>query len=278
MWLGSFKAKRDILSAPLRKINFIARWTLKFVLFMFGRLIYIDNPQRLKNCPWPAIFALNHNNYSESILVPCTLILFYGGKLISFLVHWVFKLFPFIGWMLKQINPIWIYNRRARVGWINKFKPFRRPDIFEQARLRLRQGQSIGIFPEGTRNNNPYKLMRGRMGLGRMVLESHVPVLPIGIDFPGKDRRRKIPVLGKMILKIGKPLYFTDERKKFGRMHGSEDENETENPRLQRVRTGGNFPRPVGSHDRKQLLVLYAEVSHRIMKEISGLCGKKYPY
>jgi len=268
MKLGSLKAKRDILRSPLRKFKFMTRWTLKLILIVFGHLIYIDRPERLKSCPWPAIFALNHNNYSESVLVPCILIYLCGGKKVSFLVHWVFKLFPFLNWMLKQINPIWIYNRRARVGWINKLKPLRQQDIFKQALLRFKNGQSVGIFPEGSRNNNPYTLKRGRMGLGRMVLESEVPVLPIGIDFPLRIKRDKIPFLGRIILRIGKPLYFSNERKKYNR------------PRIggRTARTGEKSQQAAQARDQKQMLALYSEVSHRIMKEISRLCGKVYPY
>jgi 1-acyl-sn-glycerol-3-phosphate acyltransferase len=278
MWLGSLKAKRDILRNPLSEINVTACWTLRFILFIFGHLIYIDYPERVKNCPWPIIFALNHNNYSESILVPCALIFLCGGKKISFLVHWMFKLFPLLNRMLKQINPIWVYNRRMRLGWMNKFKPLRQQDIFEQARLRFRQGQSIGVFPEGTRNNNPHTLKRGRMGAGRMVFESGVPVLPIGIYFPGKIKRRKVPCLGRMVLKVGKPLYFKAERERYSRLRKNNNKNmagKTGEPRVGAAATPLYRDR---FYKKQQLLALYARVSHRIMREISILCGKKYPH
>jgi 1-acyl-sn-glycerol-3-phosphate acyltransferase len=300
MWLGSLREKRKILTARISSLNFITRWTLKAVLFVFGGLIRIEHRERLAACPWPVIFALNHNNYSETVLVPAALVYLCGGKITSFLVHWMFKVLPVINWFLKQIDPIWIYNRRVRFAWMRRRKPRLRGDIFAQALLRCKNNRSIGIFPEGTRNKNPRTLKRGRLGIGRIVLETGLPVVPVGIGFPGRVRRRKIPVIGRVIIRVGRPLLFSQERREaaglqretaglkdeadFGReaanlRHGAADFGpeadrfkEEETPGLRQDASLSAVRRHAG------LFRLYSRITHRVMVEISKLCGKRYPY
>jgi 1-acyl-sn-glycerol-3-phosphate acyltransferase len=268
MWLGSLKAKWQILTAPLADFNFFTRWVIRFILFTFGGLIRIEHCERLTDSPWPLIIALNHNNYSETFIVPCALSFLRGGQNISFLVHWMFRLIPILNWVLKQNKSIWVYNRRLRWGWLNRFKPFKRKDIFQESLQRLKQDTSLGIFPEGGRNNDPFTLNRGRMGIGRIVLEAEVAVLPVGIDYLARTKRKKIPALGKMVLRIGKPLYFAAEREKYRRLHSG----------TPKTKAGKNKQQAVEHQRQNKLFVLYSEISHRIMREISLLCGKDYPY
>jgi len=42
----------------------------------------------------------------------------------------------------------------------------------------LNRGEVLGIYPEGTRSPDG-KLYRGRTGVARMILEGHVPVIPV---------------------------------------------------------------------------------------------------
>lgn len=42
----------------------------------------------------------------------------------------------------------------------------------------LQRGEVLGIYPEGTRSPDG-KLYRGRTGVARMILEGHVPVIPV---------------------------------------------------------------------------------------------------
>jgi len=285
MWLGSLKEKKKILITRIPRLNFITRWTLKAVLFAFGGLIRVEHAERLAACPWPVIFALNHDNYAETVLVPAVLVYLCGGKITSFLVHWMFRVLPVISSLLKQINPIWIYNRRVRFAWMRRRKPHRQGDIFTQALQRSRKNLSIGIFPEGTRNKNPRVLKRGRLGVGRLALETGLPVIPLGIDSPGRSGRGKIRALGRMIIRVGRPLYFTDELRAAAKLQG-------ETPGSQRGTAGmkeeAGFGREVsGTGGEKTLPAaqmhagmfrLYARITRKVMVEISKLCGKQYPY
>lgn len=57
----------------------------------------------------------------------------------------------------------------------------------------LAKGDVLGIYPEGTRSPDG-KLYRGRTGVARMILEAHVPVVPVAMV----DTEKVMPVGSKM--------------------------------------------------------------------------------
>ena len=116
----------------------------------------------------------------------------------------------------------------------------------------------MGIFPEGTRNPDPFRLMRGRKGTGEIALRSQVPVLPVGIDFPQRLRNGRIPQFGPITLRIGRPLVFPEECAAYHAVT-----RETRWSPLER---------------RKLQVTLNARVTHRVMLELARLSGKEYPF
>jgi 1-acyl-sn-glycerol-3-phosphate acyltransferase len=76
----------------------------------------------------------------------------------------------------------------------------------------LRQGELFGIYPEGTRSPDG-RLYRARPGVGWLALNSGLPVIPVAMF--GTDRvlppGHSVPRLGKVRIKIGKPLTFRAE-------------------------------------------------------------------
>jgi long-chain acyl-CoA synthetase len=73
-------------------------------------------------------------------------------------------------------------------------------------------GVSILIFPEGTRTRNG-KLQEFMSGLGLMVKEFQVPVVPVRIFGMEKiyPRGAKVPRKGKCRVIFGKPIEFTTQ-------------------------------------------------------------------
>jgi 1-acyl-sn-glycerol-3-phosphate acyltransferase len=68
-------------------------------------------------------------------------------------------------------------------------------------------GRSVGLFPEGTVNRDPRRLLRGRFGAARLSLETGAPVLPVGIRFIGSPSGRDRGDSGlPMSIHIGAPL------------------------------------------------------------------------
>jgi len=74
----------------------------------------------------------------------------------------------------------------------------------------LAEGRVLGIYPEGTRSPDG-RCYRGRTGVARMVLEAHVPVIPVAVV--GTDEvmplGAKLPKVKKVSVVIGEPMDFS---------------------------------------------------------------------
>jgi 1-acyl-sn-glycerol-3-phosphate acyltransferase len=74
----------------------------------------------------------------------------------------------------------------------------------------LHNGDVLGIYPEGTRSPDG-KMYRGRTGVARMILEGHVPVVPVTMIDTEKVMPigRRMPTVRRIGIVIGKPLDFS---------------------------------------------------------------------
>jgi 1-acyl-sn-glycerol-3-phosphate acyltransferase len=75
---------------------------------------------------------------------------------------------------------------------------------------RLATGEVLGIYPEGTRSPDG-KMYRGRTGVARMILEGHVPVVPVAMIDTEKVMPigTRIPKVRRIGVVIGEPLDFS---------------------------------------------------------------------
>jgi len=84
-------------------------------------------------------------------------------------------------------------------------------EMLEGALALLRSGELFGIYPEGTRSPDG-RLYRARPGVGWLAINSGLPVIPVAMI--GTDRvlppGRVIPRLGRVEIRIGKPMTFDD--------------------------------------------------------------------
>ncbi|MEI8033697.1 MAG: lysophospholipid acyltransferase family protein [Chlorobiaceae bacterium] len=187
--------------------------------------------EHLAGTEGPRIFAFNHNNSFEAIMVPVFLIHEFGGRTISFVIDWMYGKVPVLGRLMDLIEPIYVYSKRSRLPWIEARRPATAvPDTLERCLQKLIAGRSIGIFPEGRRNRNPETLMQGKPGIGHIALKSGVAVVPVGIDFESRRKRGKIPSIGRTIIRVGRPLHFPRQTEAYqaialegsgsGRMNG----------------------------------------------------------
>ncbi|WP_052411173.1 lysophospholipid acyltransferase family protein [Streptomyces sp. NRRL S-118] len=75
----------------------------------------------------------------------------------------------------------------------------------------LEDGKVVGIFPEGTRSPDG-RLYRGRTGVGRLVVASRAPVVPVAVI--GTDRilppGKWLPRVGQATIRFGRPMEFTE--------------------------------------------------------------------
>jgi 1-acyl-sn-glycerol-3-phosphate acyltransferase len=156
----------------------------------------------------PFIAVSNHNHRLDAIILPTTLIFFRDGKTLHFIADWPILTMPLAGQLLRRSGAIISPHKRAKIAAVNRFHDRLTADTspLEQARERILSGASVGVFPEGTMNRNPQRLLRGNRGAAHLSLTTGAPIVPIGVRFPDHDPNKPIGDLARMSVHIGSPM------------------------------------------------------------------------
>lgn len=251
------KKHRGGFFKPLPLLSFGKALLLRFFMipnFLFTEIYGLEH---LFENNGTLIYAFNHNNSLETLMVPALIIYHLGGRKISFVIDWMYGKIPIVGQIMDLIDPVYVYNKKALFRWIEIRKPeVIRDNVIERCTRKVQDGHSIGIFPEGKRNKNPELLLRGKPGIAHIALRTGAPVIPVGIDFKSRMKRKKNPLIGRMTVRIGRPLSFRKETDAYREIiSGSE-----------------NF----SNSDRKHLNTIAENVTHEIMISLAVLSGKQY--
>jgi len=83
-------------------------------------------------------------------------------------------------------------------------------DALETARVILRQGGLLALFPEGTRIRDPDNLGHPRRGAGRLALETGAPLVPCAITGTEKIFRGGFPVPRKVQVAFSPPIQVAE--------------------------------------------------------------------
>jgi 1-acyl-sn-glycerol-3-phosphate acyltransferase len=177
-------------------------WVVKGILTPILRTLFRPWVEGAEHIPHTgaAIFASNHLSFSDSIFLPLVV-----PRKITFLA----KADYFTG---KGIKGKLTKGFFAGVGQV----PIDRSGgAASEAALRtglriLQDGNILGLYPEGTRSPDG-RLYRGKTGIARMALEAGVPVIPVAMINTDvvQPTGKKIPNLGRVGVRIGKPLDFS---------------------------------------------------------------------
>jgi len=156
----------------------------------------------LENVPktGPAIIVCNHLSFVDSIFLPLMV-----DRQMAFLAKsdyftgrgikgWVVRLFMTSAGQL----PIDRSGGKASEASLNSGLQV------------LAEGKVLGIYPEGTRSPDG-RMFRGRTGVARMILEAHVPVIPVAVVDTEKvmPLGSNFPKVHKVGVHVGKPLDFS---------------------------------------------------------------------
>ncbi len=202
-------ATPDVLRRPLPFAGFVDRCVQRgLALLAVRQVTAIHGLENLERAPDPFIVAINHNIKREALLVPALLVLLRGGRWIRFVADWNFLLIPVVGWVMRRSGVIVVTRKPARPRFLNRLKRFYEEPLptGERVKALLAAGESVGVFPEGTVNRDPRRLLIGRVGMSRLSLETGAPVVPVGIRFPNADPDRPLPEDAVMEIHIGPTL------------------------------------------------------------------------
>lgn len=201
---------REILTASLPHMpNRFSRFLLRTTVAALRPLVIeLRGVERLMMDRDPFILALNHNQRLEALIVPMVLFVMRSGSIIHFMADWNSALIPGIGLLMRHGQVLTVVRKDARPRFLNVLKPlYSHPDpVFVRARRLLDQGRSIGVFPEGTVNRDPLRLLPGHPGAARLSLQSGHPLLPTGLRFPDHPPDRPIGDRSRFVIEVGHKL------------------------------------------------------------------------
>ncbi|MEX2195560.1 MAG: 1-acyl-sn-glycerol-3-phosphate acyltransferase [Thermoleophilaceae bacterium] len=136
------------------------------------------------------ILAANHRSFLDPFAIGCCL-----RRPVYFVAKRELFSNRLVGWFLNCLGAFPV--RRGESD----------EDCMATARMLLERGEAVLIFPEGTRIRSG-SVGRAKRGVGRLALETGVPVVPIAVF--GSDRARRgllfRPV--KVKLRFGRPLTY----------------------------------------------------------------------
>lgn len=202
-------AWRDVLTAKLSGFTTLRdRVGVRGAALATCARVRVIGANRLAT-PGPIILALNHLNNFEAIATPATLMLVRGGH-VSFVADWTGLLYPGLGWFLTRSRAIVVWRKPARWRWLQRLvrRPARPRDALVQAVDVLAGGGCVALYPEGTRNRAPDRLLPARSGVARLALRTGVPVLPIGVDYDGRIHGRRATGWPHLTLRVGDLMTF----------------------------------------------------------------------
>jgi 1-acyl-sn-glycerol-3-phosphate acyltransferase len=178
-------------------------WLFKYILL--GPLLSLLGRPKVEGLEYvpssgPVILASNHLAVMDSFFLPLVV-----RRRITFLA----KSEYFTGTGLKGWFSRWFFTAAGQVP-IDRTDADAAQAALNTAQRLLGQGKLLGMYPEGTRSPDG-RLYKGKTGLGRLALETGVPVIPvamIGTDVvnpPGSTMLR----FGRVTVRFGKPMDFS---------------------------------------------------------------------
>jgi 1-acyl-sn-glycerol-3-phosphate acyltransferase len=134
----------------------------RFLFFCVFKLFFHFRTFGRRNIPTRGGFLLacNHASYLDPIVFGCAC-----PRFLSFMARDTLFKGRYFGWLLMRVRAFPLRRNAADFG------------AMKEALRRLRQGEGLLLFPEGTRTVGG-KLGRGQAGVGFLARKSGVPVVP----------------------------------------------------------------------------------------------------
>jgi len=184
-------------------MNKIGSWFCKIFLKPAVDRFLIKEARGLGNVPKTNfILAANHQSHLDQILT--------GYVCVPRRFTYIGQVDRYSGFEAFLRNFLYFI---AGVISVNRNKPESRKKAAEEAIRRLKNGDILIIYPEGTRSRTG-EIQKPRPGVAKIYLKTGVPILPIGIKgtFELMPAGRAFPKLKREIkINIGKPLHFKEE-------------------------------------------------------------------
>jgi 1-acyl-sn-glycerol-3-phosphate acyltransferase len=182
----------------------VPEFLMRFLAWLLVHSIYRVDKERLERIPdeGPCVVACNHVSYVDAVAISACV-----RRPIRFVMdHRIFAT-PVLGFVFREMRTIPIAPAREDAQ--------RKERAFVEVAQALRDGEVVGIFPEG-RLTEDGETGVFRPGLERIVAETPVPVVPMALSglwgsffsrsHNGKAMRRWRGFFSRIALRVGEPI------------------------------------------------------------------------
>lgn len=187
----------------------LAKLLVRFVLNFYFRRIEVSGRENVPRSG-PVIFASNHPQSITDTLVLALSV----GRMVHYIAHSGLFGNRLKAAFLESAGVIPVYRPKDEVASQEK-----NVETFRACRAVLEGGGTLGIFPEGT-SQDELRVQKFRTGTARIALEAEaknafglgVVIVPVGLTFESKRRLRS-----RVLVSIGPPLAVSKYRWEYER-------------------------------------------------------------
>lgn len=142
----------------------------------------------------PCLLVANHASFLDPFVIGAA-----APRTIHYITYAFFYYHPVCHWFCKRAHCIPIKKEGNDVS------------ALKQTLRLLKQGEIVGIFPEGARSKDG-KIGKTEPGTALIALKSNVPILPAGIQgtYEAFPKGAKFPKPRQITISFGRPFFLTD--------------------------------------------------------------------
>jgi 1-acyl-sn-glycerol-3-phosphate acyltransferase len=182
----------------------VPEFLMRFLAWLLIHTMYRVKKEGLENVPerGPCILVCNHVSYVDAIVIAACV-----RRPVRFIMDYRIFRVPLLNWVFRTMNAIPVAPAKEDAAV--------KEAAFTTAAAALRDGEIVGIFPEGRLTDNG-EMQPFRGGIERMVKDTPVPVVPMALrglwgsffsrSYEGKAMRRWRGIFSRIAIVVAPPV------------------------------------------------------------------------
>lgn len=170
----------------------VVQWAFRTILSLCGTKITVIGEENVPK-DQPVLYIGNHQSYFDIVVTYARC-----PGLTGYIAKDVLENVPILSIWMKRLYCLFLNRTDIKEGMKTILKGI------EQ----IKQGISICIFPEGTRNPHPKELLPFKEGSFKLALKTGCPIVPMAITNSAEIFEAHTPFIKKthVVLQYGKPI------------------------------------------------------------------------